>query len=221
MQNCPQNSNWPPSCWVQVMAAVDFFFELGVIHIPTKCQTEGLCLKYNSWNKRKILIVAIHSCLCSSQDGGADFSAWSAQQFWGTVQCSSGRVSDHSCPRPSAGVVNAGAAQCGQTTVGLQWKTDSQCGQKLEEGGTAELRGAEVMDGMDSRWRMFTLTSRTFHDISFKSGQGMWVSMPFFFLEVVVISSLLKCCLIVRPSSLPSTTMMLVLLFVTCLTYAK
>lgn len=56
-------------------------------------------------------------------------------------------MSDHSRPCGSAGVVNSGAAPRRQKTVGLPRKTDSQCGQGIEESGAAELRGAELMMG--------------------------------------------------------------------------
>lgn len=64
--------------------------------------------------------------------------------------------------------------------MGLQRKTDSQCGQRTEESGAAELRGAELMDGMDTQaeWgesddECTPSLAGTFNNVLVKSVQGI------------------------------------------------
>ncbi len=93
-------------------------------------------------------------CLCTSQDGRADLSTWSAQDVWKQVQGSTARLSDHSLPNQYPDTTAAGAAQCGHPAVGLQRQFVPQCERGAEESRAAEFGGADLMDGMDrcSRW---------------------------------------------------------------------
>lgn len=89
--------------------------------------------------------------LCSSQDGGADVSAWGTEELWRTLQSSTGGLSDHPCPHGSAGELEGGGARSGQTAVGLQWKTNFQCGPRTEASRAAAFQGEELTDGSDNR----------------------------------------------------------------------
>lgn len=129
--------------------------------------------------------------LCSSQDGGADVGAWGAEELWGTLQDSTGGLSDHPCPHGSAGEAEGGGPQCGQTAVGLQWKTDFQREPRTEASRADVPQGAELLghsgrralqSGELRRW-MCSLTSRA-SKLLFKFGQGVWAPLfVFIFLR--------------------------------------